>query len=78
MVFFALHQSIAMPIAVFILNRFMNSKMLNMPMHVLYLVLELVIILVLCYGIHVCIMKLHGGWIIGKENRTRVNGNVSG
>ena len=73
MVFFALHQSIAIPISVMILNHFMNSKMLTIPMHILYLVLELAIILTICYLIHECIIKLHMGWLIGKENRSKIN-----
>ena len=73
MVFFALHQSVAMPIAVFILNRFVNSKMLNLPMHILYLFLELSVILLICTAIYEGIMKLHMGRVIGKEDTNKVN-----
>lgn len=38
MVFFAFHQSIAIPVATYILNSFFNPRMLHMPMNMMYFI----------------------------------------
>lgn len=69
MVFFAFHQAIALPMAGTLLDTVLRSTKYRMPSSPVYMILQMILMLLICYCMQFIIVKSHLGFMIGKSKK---------